>query len=198
MGRRSFTKRKTVEECLYLDTSFLKDKRYLIHDEVHTRIIHWKYKYSDKMPNIGIGISLRPNNEHIYPFYTINPNSPQEEKIHYMIHLESTPCFYGGKRWWFLCPVIKDGKPCRRRVAHLYSNGKYFVCRHCFNLTYRTCQESNNRIKKLRNHPRKIKKMLNNENLKVNVLAWKAHCQNIVQLYGKKLSRKEKRDYALL
>lgn len=198
MRRSSMTKRKTVEECLYLDTSFLKDKHYLIHDEVHTRIIRWKYKYSDKTPSIGVGISLRPNNEHIYPFYTINSNSRYQEKIHYLVNLESTPCFFGNKRWWFLCPMVKDGKPCRRRVAHLYSIGAHFACRHCLNLTYRTCQKSNNRVKKLSNQPRKIKKMLKSENLKEEALAWRANCQNIIQLYGEKLSRKQKRDYALL
>jgi|GEM_PF-3430472 len=40
----------------------------------------------------------------------------------------------GGKRTWFLCPH------CNRRVALLYGAGKYFLCRHCYNLTYASQQ----------------------------------------------------------
>lgn len=52
------------------------------------------------------------------------------------IPLEYTPCHYGGSRPWFRCPH------CTRRVAVLYRQGKRFLCRHCYNLTY-TCQQEN-------------------------------------------------------
>jgi hypothetical protein len=31
-------------------------------------------------------------------------------------------------------------------VRKLYLSGKYFGCRHCHNLTYRSCQESDSRV----------------------------------------------------
>ena len=48
---------------------------------------------------------------------------------------DRTLCNYGGYRTWFLCPR------CYRRVAVLYGAGKYFYCRHCYNLTYASQQQ---------------------------------------------------------
>lgn len=61
----------------------------------------------------------------------------------YIVTLESTPQPYGGSRWWFLCPVSKYGQPCGRRAAKLYlpPGSRYFGCRTCHQLTYRSCQQ---------------------------------------------------------
>ena len=48
------------------------------------------------------------------------------------IRLTRTQCNYGGERPWFICP----GASCYRRVAILYGAGKYYLCRHCYNLVY--------------------------------------------------------------
>jgi hypothetical protein len=48
------------------------------------------------------------------------------------VPLEWTPCNFGGERPWFVCP----GVGCGRRVAILYGPGKYFLCRHCYDLRY--------------------------------------------------------------
>ena len=51
---------------------------------------------------------------------------------------------YGGRRWWFICPIVRrDGGP-PRRVAKLYlpSGSKYFGSREAYGLTYTSCQES--------------------------------------------------------
>jgi hypothetical protein len=47
----------------------------------------------------------------------------------YFVSLETTPCYFGGFRNWFLCPG------CSRRVAILYSTDS-FSCRKCTNATY--------------------------------------------------------------
>jgi hypothetical protein len=51
------------------------------------------------------------------------------------VALDHTPCRYGGKRPWFLCPR------CSRRVAVLALDGKWFWCRHCYQLPYASQQE---------------------------------------------------------
>lgn len=53
------------------------------------------------------------------------------------IELDSSYCFFGGFRHWFLCPG-KEGSFCNERVATLYLVGNEFACRHCYNLTYKT------------------------------------------------------------
>jgi hypothetical protein len=72
------------------------------------------------------------------------------------IHFNRTPCNYGGHRWWFLCPR------CSRRVAVLYGAGKYFLCRHCYGLTYSSQQES--RPDRLMRKSRNIRKQLGGGN----------------------------------
>lgn len=57
--------------------------------------------------------------------------------VDYPIGLERTPCHFGGERVWFRCP----GRGCGRRVAKLYSVGRYYVCRHCGNLVYESQNE---------------------------------------------------------
>ncbi|MBU4186121.1 MAG: hypothetical protein KKI12_02950 [Proteobacteria bacterium] len=68
--------------------------------------------------------------------YRHRPNGGEWEPIEQTISFDRTPCNYGGLRTWFQCPR------CWKRVALLYGAGKYFFCRHCYNLTYGSQQES--------------------------------------------------------
>lgn len=54
------------------------------------------------------------------------------EDVEEPVSLERTACNFGGERPWFICP----GVACGRRVAVLYGLGKYFLCRHCYDLSY--------------------------------------------------------------
>ena len=57
----------------------------------------------------------------------------------YPVDLTWTPCHYGGKRVWWLCP----GRGCGRRVAVLYLGREgIFACRHCYRLAYRCQRET--------------------------------------------------------
>jgi len=53
------------------------------------------------------------------------------------ITLEATRPNYGGRRWWFLCPI------CARRCSSIYldSGRLCFSCRQCAGLVYRSQQE---------------------------------------------------------
>ena len=59
------------------------------------------------------------------------------ETVKEPVPLEWTPCNFGGERPWFVCP----GAGCGRRVAKLYGPGKYFLCRHCYDLRYESQRE---------------------------------------------------------
>jgi len=58
------------------------------------------------------------------------------EPVRYMAGLSWTPCRFGGERPWFLCP----GSGCGRRCAILYCATRYFLCRQCNGLAYRSQQ----------------------------------------------------------
>ena len=56
----------------------------------------------------------------------------ESEDVSYTVPLTYTSCHYGGRRPWFICP----GAGCGRRVGKLFAAGKYFLCRHCYNIAY--------------------------------------------------------------
>ncbi len=67
------------------------------------------------------------------------------------IRLQTTRPHLGGIRWWMICPLIKAGTPCNRRVSKLHLRHQYFGCRACHELTYRSSQEAHKseRIRKM-------------------------------------------------
>ncbi len=71
-------------------------------------------------------------------------SSGETESAEYTVGLTTTRPRFGGLRWWFLCPLLVGGHPCRRRVSklHLPPEARYFGCRRCYDLTYTSCQES--------------------------------------------------------
>jgi hypothetical protein len=62
----------------------------------------------------------------------------------YAVHVTYNMPPFGGRRWWWICPLVGNGRACKRRVSKLYlpPGSNYFGCRHCHELTYRSCQES--------------------------------------------------------
>lgn len=77
------------------------------------------------------------------------------------IPLVTTPCNYGGIRYWFECLY------CERRVGAIYLRADRFACRHCQFLTYERKLESRKLRKiislpELENAERKIKRIYYN------------------------------------
>jgi len=64
--------------------------------------------------------------------------------MEYKVGIERMACRFGGVRYWFLCPAVKDGVYCGNRVTKLFlpSGGSVFGCRQCYDLTYQSCQQS--------------------------------------------------------
>lgn len=66
------------------------------------------------------------------------------EQVDYRITLTTTRAPWGAVRWWFVCPLVTNGRPCGRRAGKLYlpPGARYYGCRHCYRLTYTSCNES--------------------------------------------------------
>lgn len=140
MGRYSFKNTLIADECLKLNSSALNKHGFFQHSQSAT----WKwsrYVYGDEqVDTISIRSIITSGSmsgaNSIKLSYKTTFESGKEEEISYEVKLTSTPCVYGGKRWWFICPLAKNNILCNRRVAKLYKGEKYFGCRHCLNLTY--------------------------------------------------------------
>lgn len=66
----------------------------------------------------------------------------EKSDMNFKVLLTTTPCNYGGVRYWFICPLTKNDQYCGRRVGVLYSIGKWFGCRHCGNIAYNSQRQS--------------------------------------------------------
>lgn len=64
-------------------------------------------------------------------------NGGEWEPLNYAVRLAWTPCGYGGRRVWWVCPAVA----CGQRVAVLYG-GNVFACRRCHRLGYRSQREA--------------------------------------------------------
>lgn len=79
-------------------------------------------------------IGYRVEAKYLILNYRYRPSGGEWEDVQETVMFDWTACNYGGKRAWLLCPN------CDRRVAVLYGAGRYFLCRHCYNLTYASQQ----------------------------------------------------------
>ena len=147
MGRHSWSNKYIVEDCKSISTAWLNKYDYLCGWK--TGGMNWSNSAGEKLDSIGFGVSVIEWWEKYIEFdYSItNISSGEKEHFKYRNKLVSTSCKYGGQRWWFICQLSVNGVYCGRRVGILYlpPNGKYFGCRHCYNLTYTSCKENHGR-----------------------------------------------------
>ncbi len=148
MGRKPYSNRKMVEECQSISTVFLNQRR-LLNGGINNTTISWSI-CGNTTARIGLIVSMFEGEEHCRLYYTVTDRlSGHEKELDYKVKLVSTPCYYGGNRWWFICPVSKSyGEVCGHRVGNLYLDGDSFGCRHCYNLTYK-CQKESGRYDSL-------------------------------------------------
>ncbi len=142
MGREPYSFRKTVEECLSVSTVWLNQQR-LFNGGFNNITLNWSIG-GNQTVSIGMIVSMFQGEEYCRLNYTITDRfSGRGKNLNYNVRLVSTLCNFGGRRWWFICPLTRDGEVCKRRVGVLYLGGEeYFGCRHCYNLTYTSSKES--------------------------------------------------------
>ena len=141
--------RNQAEQCNALSVFFLKKYGYFDKNlSYKSGTITWTYGLSKS----SVGITMGRDNwntpderTYINLRYTHTSNWDGEKSdMNFDIGLTSTPCNYGGKRYWFICPLSKNGRYCGRRVGVIYGIGKWFGCRHCGNIAYQAQFEGGN------------------------------------------------------
>lgn len=124
-------------------------KRDILEDYTHIDVNRWhrggllrqaqrftcRWSYSDGRAASSIGVESSP--EGVKLAYRLGSGTATEQDVEYRVPLTWTACHYGGWRPWFVCP----GRDCGRRVTKLYLVGRYFLCRHCHDLTYASTRE---------------------------------------------------------
>jgi len=89
--------------------------------------------------NTGDSESEAMGGSYVELIYTVTVRwSGEKIDMRYKVPLVTTPCNYGGRRYWFVCPLSKNGIYCGRRVGVIYSVDKWFGCRYCADIAYQT------------------------------------------------------------
>ena len=136
MGRWSYSGRLVADSLHTIDIYWLRRKGLLC--GYSSQEITWSCR-GEKTGSIGIFVKISDEENFARLNYTITRRSSgKKDDFDYKIPIISTPCYFGGKRYWFLCPAAG----CGRRVAKLYEGGDIFACRHCYNLTYQSRNEN--------------------------------------------------------
>jgi hypothetical protein len=187
MGRQSWSNRITVEQCISISTAWLN--RYGYFDGLRSGRIEWRNASGEVISSIGIEVLAANESieqDYLRLYYTITKNHSEENTdLDYKVFLASTRCNFGGRRFWFLCPLSVNDRPCQRRVGvlHLPPGGNYFGCRNCYNLTYKCQKEHDSRIDKLVADPGLLARISKGGNPTRSFWALKAHMKILGKLH---------------
>ncbi len=131
-----FDKKTTTDECHSVDVRYLHREGLL--KQGHWFSLHWS-RAGRETGSIRCAVQGNEKPERVILTYR-HRNGPGDEwdEVGEPVTLTWTACNFGGGRPWFICP----GAGCGRRVAVLYGPGRYFLCRHCYDLTYESQREN--------------------------------------------------------
>ncbi len=123
----------TVEECHSIDIGNMVRGQWIEPGRRTSGTIKW-HVAGKEVASIGFEGRMDGWPPFLRLYYTYN----RTERIDYNVSIATSRPNYGGNRYWFLCPS------CWARIGklHLASGQKYFTCRICQRLTYRSCRES--------------------------------------------------------
>jgi hypothetical protein len=141
-GRWGYHRKATiVEVCRVLDLGKIARKGEFV--PWYTGSVSWS-RGEEVVASIGYTVRPAGGRLILQLSYRWTRAGEAGEDVELPIRLETTPLHFGGCRWWGICPLIVSGVACNRRSGKLYlpPGAKYFGCRECHDLTYRSCQEA--------------------------------------------------------
>ncbi len=155
MGRPSWSSRFVAEQCLALIVeSFTRSGTWKC-DSGTTGTSSWtvpqgslgKVDYTIQNDADGLAIRVPRQDARLCGELRLLEES--------LIPVTTTRPHLGGKRHWFQCPIVRDGKLCGKRVGRLYlpPGASVFGCRDCHNLTYWKSQTHDKRRDALARNP---------------------------------------------
>lgn len=131
---RKHKKRRLVESCLALGAPDLVRPE-VADQAVIAGVLRWD-QGGHELGALGFELHLT-GAQPVAAFHELH-RAGMVESIYQVIPLVSRPWAYGGRRWWFKCPL------CGQQVNKLYlpPGEAAFGCRACHELTYRSAQQA--------------------------------------------------------
>jgi len=135
MARYYYSSKHEADYLKQVSVYFLKKHGYF-DTGFHSGTINWS-RFGEETGKISIQSTLFGGEKYVRFIYTsTNRETGDKTDYDYNIQLTSSPCYFGGERYWFVCPFYSHGVYCGKRVGTLYLGDKYFACRHCNNLSW--------------------------------------------------------------
>ncbi len=128
-----FDKKTTIDECQSIDIRYLHRNGLL--QPGHSFSLRWSWA-GRQSGSIG-GVAHDDSRVTFFYSHRRGDSGGGWKDVKETVPLEWTPCNFGGEWPWFICP----GAGCGRRAAVLYGSGRYFLCRHCYDLSYESQRE---------------------------------------------------------
>ena len=128
------SKKVTVERCLVLSVKELA-RAGLLKPGCPSGSWCWR-SGNETVATVKLDLVIDPDKGTIWLTHTAGG-----KLTHYTVSLVTTVPHYGGRRWWFICPIKKI------RAAKLYlpPGATGFASRRAHDLTYRSSQQSGRR-----------------------------------------------------
>lgn len=118
-----------VESGFTLDINWFLRERGIVPGARRSGVLRWYYRETGKQKGSISYESCVHDIEDAWVrlWYSVN-DQPQS----YRVRLVTTPCHFGGRRWWWTCPMSG------RRVAklHLPAGARIFAARQTYRLAY--------------------------------------------------------------
>lgn len=148
------SKKYTTDDCRSISIFELKRDKLLEPGLFRSGSWVWRNRLTgEKVSSIGYEINLKGESLYLRLHYSHSSGWTGEKvDVDYQVPLKTTVCHFGGYRYWFICPISVNGRYCGRRIGKLYlaPGSRYFACRHCQDLTYRSSQESDKGVNMLK------------------------------------------------
>jgi len=124
---------RIAEQSCKLSIFDLKRYGYLNKGGARNGTFSWGDRSVSFLVDVGFVDRLHQSVEPIPdPHMKLSYSTGDGQHMYYQVDLVTTPCNYGGERYWFEC--IK----CLRRCGTLFMAGGYWVCRKCGRVIYTT------------------------------------------------------------
>lgn len=136
-------KKRTVEDCWAISIKTLLRDGWLQRGDT-AGSLWWEDGTGKKLSAVSFTLQTDQERAWLTLRYKFTSGPFAGREIAEPVRLQYTRPNYGGRRWWFTCPLVVNGRACGRRVAKLYlpPGELYYGCRHCYDLTYRSSQEA--------------------------------------------------------
>jgi hypothetical protein len=139
------TKKPVVEDCLSLDITDWQRRGIVREGNTYDGTRRWTYPNGQTFAISYQVDACEPSASCAHLSYDwVWRRTQKLDSASYAVRLATSRLHRGGRRWWFVCPLVVNGVPCGRRVGKLYlpPSARYFGCRTCHGLTCTSCQES--------------------------------------------------------